>query len=369
MANFMDSFETKPRHTLVQRRGRRAVGWLPVLLLVAFGVNCRDVDRHQVLSFFFDGVPPLPGAKTGGPEPNEGGLEARRGRPEPTWFVHEPQSDCARCHGERKERGFSGQVHLTMPVPQLCYGCHQPPSSDQGWIHGPVAAGRCVLCHEPHRSANAALLKRPIPTLCTQCHSQLASIENHERASYALCLDCHAGHASPAKHLLRAGPLLRALRSGRSEPTGDPEFDATVASDRAALRQGVSLGQALDLAAQSAGQGETRKARAYIMAARMEGSPSEADRSRMADLVKAIDDSEKAQALGEQQARRERAKLMAQLYYESLTAYKDGHLVEAYAGFAQVADSDVVPEPIKKAVQGYIRDIRQRTGLENDARP
>ena len=81
-----------------------------LMLLVLFGiflVSCDDVDRHEALTFFFDGVPPL------GPEGLKGEFldpnspEFVQTGQAPAWYVHEPRKDCSICHGKRKQRSFS----------------------------------------------------------------------------------------------------------------------------------------------------------------------------------------------------------------------------------------------------------------------
>ena len=308
-----------------------------------------------------------------GSAPIDGGVgdqdphTTRRGV-EPTWFIHEPRSQCPRCHGETRKRNFSAQVRLTTPVPQLCFGCHRAPSSEDGWVHGPVAAGRCVVCHEPHRSLNPGLLKKPVPQICLQCHTQLSSIEHHEEPLYSQCLDCHAGHASGARHLLKAGLVDREGLSTRSEPTGDVELDALLAGARRDLRGVVDMEEVLNLAAAYLQQGEIKKARAQLMAVRMDRSLSETDRRRVSELEKSIGASEQERRLKQQEARQERASRIARLYFQSVNAYHDGRLEQAYVGFTEVLGSDVLPKVIEEAVRSYMDDIRRRMGRTESGR-
>ena len=53
---------------------------------------------------------------------------------------------------------------------QTCYSCHAEKRGPVLWEHAPVSED-CSLCHAPHGSVHMALLKKPAPLLCQQCHS------------------------------------------------------------------------------------------------------------------------------------------------------------------------------------------------------
>jgi predicted CXXCH cytochrome family protein len=122
-----------------------------------------------------------------------------------TWGSHEAFKDCAACHADQSQQASADNPHLIAPVPKLCYGCHKKYISLDGWVHGPVATGDCLLCHEPHKTNNKSLLSKPIPDLCYQCHEikTLQHVANHSDESYAQCNDCHEGHTSPGRMLLK----------------------------------------------------------------------------------------------------------------------------------------------------------------------
>jgi predicted CXXCH cytochrome family protein len=231
-----------------------------------------------------------------------------------------------------------------------------------GWVHGPVAAGQCVLCHEPHRSRYPFLLKKDVPELCMQCHQSLDSVENHARPNYAACLDCHWGHTSVAKHLLKAGSLASETRAGASEPTGDAEFDQILALARNELQGQINLDEAWNNVAAYTRQGEVKKARAYLMAIRMDPSLSSTAKEQWSALQETLEASEQIQVRQARQIEQEQARMMAQLYYQSVNALRDGNYVEAQAGFNELLSSDVVPDVIKQAIRGYLEQIQQQTG-------
>jgi predicted CXXCH cytochrome family protein len=127
-----------------------------------------------------------------------------------TWGLHEPLKDCFPCHGNQSEQASTDQPNLVAPVPKLCYGCHKEYISLEGWVHGPVATGNCLLCHEPHTTDNKSLLSKPTPELCYQCHEvgSLKSVANHSDESHARCNDCHDSHTSPGRMLLKQDFLM-----------------------------------------------------------------------------------------------------------------------------------------------------------------
>jgi predicted CXXCH cytochrome family protein len=146
-----------------------------------------------------------------------------------TWGRHEPLENCVPCHGEQPEHGSPDKSGLVAPVPGLCYLCHEDYAALDGWVHGPVAAGECLLCHEPHKANNKFLLSKPAPDLCYQCHEtkRLQLVANHLDDSYAQCNDCHEGHTSSRRMLLKQDFLktdaglayVRQSASARWRPT------------------------------------------------------------------------------------------------------------------------------------------------------
>jgi len=345
-----------------------------IVLCLVLATSCTESKRHKVLSFFFDGVPPLPGdAELLGSEDESG---QRRRRPELAWFVHDPlvhfdpawERSCPRCHGEKKKRSFSGEVHLVAPTPQLCFECHDPPSFQAGWIHGPVAAGKCGFCHVAHRSLQRFLLKKPQPEICFQCHDSqaIAEIEDHAKPTYAQCTDCHSGHASVAQYLLKVGSSGSAVGRTQSNPTGIAPFDALLGTARADVQQRQGLAELLQTVNLHIEQADFLQARAYLLALRMELSYSEVERKQIQDLEETLDTAEQRWEESRLQERDRHATEMAQLYYQSISLYHAGKLEEARRGFVEVFNSDVVPDAIRRALKGYIDTVdRLLSGASN----
>ena len=71
---------------------------------------------------------------------------------------------------------MSSKDILRTPMDQLCLLCHddfskESPGNEGLWIHGPVAGGWCVMCHDPHASPyQSLLLERSIVNICSGCH-------------------------------------------------------------------------------------------------------------------------------------------------------------------------------------------------------
>jgi len=171
-------------------------------------LSCDETQRHETLSFFFDGVPPLGGEDVNDVNsPDKGRRRLAQGK-ESSFTVHEPSKVCANCHDMTKIPRWSTPEFVKEPL-QLCYDCH-PGSNYSGsvdYVHGPVAIGDCMRCHNPHRSKQKHLLKLPVPDVCYQCHEKadIESIPDHSTELLSECLKCHVGHSSSERGLLKKG--------------------------------------------------------------------------------------------------------------------------------------------------------------------
>jgi len=75
---------------------------------------------------------------------------------------------CSDCHSPM---GSATDALLVKPtVNQTCFICHAEKRGPFLWEHAP-AAEDCTLCHTPHGSVYATLLKKNPPLLCQQCHT------------------------------------------------------------------------------------------------------------------------------------------------------------------------------------------------------
>jgi predicted CXXCH cytochrome family protein len=171
----------------------------------AVGCVSTPEQRYRVLSFFFDGVPPPAGAEIAliPEQPGlPGELEVARARPvKARYTLHEPYSDksCDQCHSSR----YSNR--LVAPAEELCWSCHDPEDFPGEVVHGPVSAGACAQCHDPHRSIHDSLLVESESDLCASCHDQstFAQIEKHREEEGDHCIRCHDPHAADREYMLR----------------------------------------------------------------------------------------------------------------------------------------------------------------------
>ena len=88
-------------------------------------------------------------------------------------FTHSIRQGKMSCDGCHAVHGTSmGPALLKQPtVNDTCFACHADKRGPYLWEHAP-AAEDCTTCHAPHGSNHRAMLARPAPLLCQQCHSQ-----------------------------------------------------------------------------------------------------------------------------------------------------------------------------------------------------
>jgi len=356
-----------------------------LMLLVFFGifvVSCDEVERYKTLTFFFDGVPPL------GQEEliNSNFQESTQTRPKQLWYVHEPQKDCTLCHGKRKQqRGFSLQVRLTAPVPKLCYGCHADYTVSASFVHGPVAIGQCLFCHNPHKSKIEHLLKEPEPKLCYLCHdiNTVELIPAHFTNQQFACTGCHNAHASPVKALLKEASSQTNDELNRAKAINKAIQDhiKVAKEQRTTGLERKSLLQVFRTVSKLVEQDEIQKARAYLEKFKDSSAFTNEERREIVQLLKLMDIAitttkghlEKVkhqrpvteEKLKEPAAEPEknsnqlskRNKEIAELYYRSMALYRAGQLIRAREGFVKVLKSGLAPAPIAKTIRGYVVDI------------
>jgi len=136
-------------------------------------------------------------------------------------YVHpeaENGNKCTGCHQalDPARHDFS----LPAKKGDLCANCHDLNVAGEK-LHGPVAAGQCLRCHDPHASDYRKLVKAALPDLCFDCHdkavkgaddkympSTKAAFENRELAQHrpferGKCSTCHESHSSPNTRLLK----------------------------------------------------------------------------------------------------------------------------------------------------------------------
>ncbi len=185
---------------------RRTVALLTLLAVTVWG-GCSVEKHYEVLSFFFDGVPP-----PATPEEQalaEGTVSGPGRTPGVSGIVsaHQAYLDrrCALCHGDQANFGFTTSGFSDIGG-DACLECHPSVLEDLRVLHGPVAVNACVACHDPHVSAYPKLLTAASPHLCLQCHqAELQGVPPNEyhQDTTRDCLDCHEAHGGDLPFLLK----------------------------------------------------------------------------------------------------------------------------------------------------------------------
>lgn len=225
---------------------------LLVILSVLALCGCSRQTRHQALTFFFTGVPPLeekgadPAAviekalypeKQAGKTPQENRKAALPGENKPlpalpgvTKLYSHPVwagGNCSICHEGAITSGFQpvGQAKKTdahkvfysgggmpgklrHPKEKICTMCHTDKTGlraikDNLWLHNTTAKGNCLACHDAHQSKHHGTLRKAPEQLCQECHhaEDLAKISMHNDAKEP-CLACHNPHMGKDRSLL-----------------------------------------------------------------------------------------------------------------------------------------------------------------------
>lgn len=174
---------------------RRPAAVAALFVLLVFLPGCEGKSGHQVLTFFFDGVPPLAddAKATAVPGKEAPGVAA----PRPAFKQHPPYEakQCDSCH----EKGTN-----KLPViAELCGRCHSI-DTNKKTVHPPFAAGECTTCHHPHFSRYRFLLVDKLVDLCFTCHvkDNILKLDVHKDMTEE-CTTCHSPHASDNERLLK----------------------------------------------------------------------------------------------------------------------------------------------------------------------
>lgn len=363
-------------------------GLMLLIFVGMFLISCDEVERHKTLSFFFDGVPPL-----GTEVLQEEFLDAnspekiQTGRTN-AWYVHEPRKDCSNCHSSRRQRSFSSQIYLTAPVPELCYNCHNEYAKSSSYVHGPVAVGQCLFCHNPHKSKIEHLLTVSEPGLCYLCHDvdTIELITAHSPEKLSTCTNCHNAHASSNKALLKDNSLQKNNQYVRhNTPLSDSqehiliiegqdeqqesEQQATVTTT---LSESKSLSEVFLETSRLIEQNQLQQAWEYLNEFKGDSSFSAEERAQITRVLGMIDSviTQNQRRLEDNNDTDKRAREIAELYYGSMAYYRSGQLVKAREGFVKILDSGLIPESMANTIRDYISDIdKSLTGNNGTKRP
>ncbi|MCX6294903.1 MAG: hypothetical protein NTX97_02365 [Bacteroidetes bacterium] len=174
-------------------------------------IRCTPEKKFHTLSTFFDGVPDSTKkteviVASQNAQNNDTSVIALVVAPKvPTeGSIHKPfaEEKCTSCHAA----GFSNS--LILPPSLLCYTCHEDFSKKYKVLHGPVASGNCLMCHNQHESKYNRLLLRKGQDLCLFCHQakQVLSNAKHKTIGDKNCTECHNPHGGEDRFVLIPNP-------------------------------------------------------------------------------------------------------------------------------------------------------------------
>ncbi len=171
-----------------------------LILTTTMLYGCGDpATKYKLMSFFFDGVP-HPDAEKAKQSEIQARAENSSGKITlKKYGEHGPFAAklCEGCHA----RGATNR--LIMPVEALCNNCHVLRTGTKN-VHGPIAGGGCIVCHEPHGSGYPFLLVSEPQDFCLYCHKKDDVLKNPVHSDAELqCTTCHDAHMSDNEFLLR----------------------------------------------------------------------------------------------------------------------------------------------------------------------
>lgn len=376
--------DSKKHNVVSFRMGPASVG---VVLLAGLGasvLSCDEVERHQMLTFFLDGVPPAGSRNLEEELINSNSQEPEPGGQEPVWYVHEPRKDCANCHQKQRTGRFSTQTRLLATVPKLCHNCHPDYTAGALFVHGPVAVGQCLFCHNPHKSKIKHLLNGPEPKLCYLCHDvrMIELIPAHLAQQTSACTDCHNPHAGSTKALLKGafsqmagapadGRMTSATVQDNVAPVKERSAEAargpSGTADQAALER-QNMFEVFWQVSRLIEQGDLKKARAQLEALKDNKALTPEEREKILNVLRLMNSAStggkpngsgtKSEKSGDLMSKQERE--VADLYYRSIAFYRDGQLTKAKEGFIEVLKRGLIPDPMAETIRRYMLDIDLR---------
>ena len=367
------------------------IGLVLLLFLGIFVVSCDEVERHNVLTFFFEGVPPLGQEQLTQEFVDYDSKRLSQMPPKQIWYVHQPRKDCTLCHDKSRQRVFSSQTYLIKPVPELCYECHADYTTSASYVHGPVAVGQCLLCHNPHKSPIEHLLKEPEPELCYVCHNidTVKSIPAHLTEEQFTCTDCHNAHTSSIKYLLKEVSLLaengieetevfsetvqNLIHVGPKKP--EEELHGLTEAVLTSKLDSNSMFQVFWTVSKLIERGQVKEARAYLEKFKQSNAFTNEEWIKIVQVLNLMDfASSRTEGYSEKIEQQKAAsqagpegpitdrrtsnsqfgkdtRKIAELYYLSLAFYYAGQMEKAREGLIEVLKSDLIPPPVAKTIK------------------
>ena len=372
----------KDYYVVLLRIRTALVGFILLVLLGAFVVSCDEVKHHDVLTFFFEGVPPLEEDQLA-EEPGDSDYQKfSQARPKQTWFIHEPRKDCTLCHDKSRQRVFSSQTYLIKPIPELCYQCHGDYTTSAAYVHGPVAVGRCLFCHNPHKSRIEHLLKEPEPQLCYLCHNidTLKLIPAHLVKQQFACTDCHNAHTSSVKYLLNEASLPADSTVEGTESVGETmqsqiligpkkpeeELHGLTEAALAIELESNSMFQVFWTVSKLIEKGEIKEARAYLEKFKESNAFTKEEWIKIVQVLNLMDFAASRTEGNSEKVKEQSA--VAELYYLSLAFYYAGQMEKAREGLIEVLKNDSIPPAVAKTIKDDLANIDKRLTISGRKR-
>ncbi|MCK5505358.1 MAG: hypothetical protein KAJ10_09360, partial [Thermodesulfovibrionia bacterium] len=158
-------------------------------------------------------------------------------------YIHGPiaAGECTVCHGKADRHKDKPEKYKFKKVEDLankCYSCHDK-FKPKKVTHTPVEEGECVACHSPHGSPYKFQLIAKGGDLCFTCHDDeiLAAKYVHGPAAVGGCIACHEPHTADHEKNLRAKPpeLCYMCHTDKAEVINKAEFVHTPVSENCSL--------------------------------------------------------------------------------------------------------------------------------------
>jgi predicted CXXCH cytochrome family protein len=127
--------------------------------------------------------------------------------------VTEDKLSCTDCHSPHKASINLGGGTSMLSMNESCFRCHQAERGPFVFQHEALHEG-CTVCHAPHGSVNAKLLKERNANLCLKCHFQQVTggalfIGNSDHTLRVQQGTCWTAGCHEAVHGSRVSPSLR----------------------------------------------------------------------------------------------------------------------------------------------------------------
>ncbi len=199
----------------MKKKPNNSAAYTISIILITLFFGCTVEQTHKTLVFFFDGVDQVIFYNDYLSHDSLGRIaaakrEALLKKNRPDMCVHKPYKEkkCEECHTPDKR--------LLMPMPDLCFKCHTSFVKSYAVVHGPVAAGACLNCHNQHSSKYPKLLIRQGQQICVYCHnpSLVFASKVHKDIEDAECTMCHNPHGGKSRYMLKDNISKDANRIG-----------------------------------------------------------------------------------------------------------------------------------------------------------